>query len=48
MDSKVDVTAKFSAKYTQNDRNHAFSIDFRLDGRKKGRDQDFRGFPKYS
>jgi len=48
MDRKVDATAKFSAKYTQNDRNRAFSTDFRLDGRKKGRDQDFRTFPKYS
>ena len=48
MDTQVDVTAKFSTKYTQNHQNRAFSTDFRLDGRKKGRDQDFRGFPKYS
>jgi hypothetical protein len=34
MDTKLDATVKFSAKYTQNDRNRAFSTVFLLDGRK--------------
>ena len=34
MDTKLDATVKFSTKYTQNDRNRAFSTVFLLDGRK--------------
>jgi len=44
----MDVTAKFRDKYTQNDQNRTVSTNFRLDGRKNGRDQDFPTFPKYS
>ena len=43
---KLDVTPKFRDKYTQNDQNHTVSTNFRLDGRKNGRDQDFRVFAK--
>ena len=34
MDTNLDATVKFSAKYTQNDQKCAFSTVFFLDGRK--------------
>ena len=42
----MDVTVKFRDKYTKNDQNRTVSTYFRLDGRKNGRDQDFRTFPE--
>ena len=46
--TKLDVTTKFGDKYTKIDQNRTVSTNFRSDGRKNGRDQDFRVFAKTS
>ena len=41
MDGKMDTTCVFIDLGLKMDQNHTVSTNFRLDGLKKGRDQDF-------
>ena len=46
MDAKLDTTSVFIDLGLKVDEKCTVSTNFRLDGRKNGRDQDFRTFPE--